>query len=175
MNPIDKQQDRHQKDPCWHVTLKDKSIAYEDILKREERERHGYPVDISLSEAIRIFNQEKQCLDVLAAYPLLTEEEVIAAIVAGPDNITPGEAWEHQKSLLWKIATQKILPKGSLLVATTGSRIQDSPLRPNGTIRAEGISIVIRFGLENHEPGKILRPDQLFVVRRTFFGIQTIK
>jgi hypothetical protein len=62
-----------------------------------------------------------------------------------------------------------------LLVATTGSRIQDSPLRPNGTIRAEGISIVIRFGLENHEPGKILRPDQLFVVRRTFFGIQTIK
>lgn len=163
------------KDPCWFVTLNDKSIPYEMISKREDREMRGYPEDIPLSEAIRIFNEEKQCLSALAPYPPLTQDELIASIVAGPDNGLAGEALKFQKDILWKIATQKVMPKGTLLVSITGSRVQESPLRLNGTIRAEGISIVLRFGLENHEYGQILRPEQTFVIGRTYFKVETIR
>ncbi len=163
------------KDPCWFVTLNDKSIPYEVISKREDREMRGYPGDVPLSEAIRNFNEEKQCLSVFAPYPPLTEDELIASIVAGPHNGLTGDALKFQKDMLWKIATQKVMPKGTLLVAITGSRVQESPLRPNGTIRAEGISIVLHLGLENHEYGQILRPEQTFVIRRTYFKVETIR
>jgi len=163
------------KDPCWFVTLNDKSIPYEVISKREDQKMHGYPEKIPLNEAIRIFNEEKQCISALAPYPPLTEDELIAAIVAGPDNVLSGDARQFQEDLLWKIATQKVMPKGALLIATTGSRVQESPLRPDGTIRAEGISIVLRLGLENHEYGQILKPEQTFVIRRTYFKVETIR
>lgn len=175
LNSNEQRQGQSQRDPCWFITLKDQSIPYEMISKRQEREMHGYPTEIPLSEAIRIFNEEKQCVNALASYPLLTEDELIAAIVAGPDYVTSGEAWQSQKDALWKVVTRKVMPKGSLLLAITGSRIQESPLRPDGTIRAEGISIVIRLGLETYEPGQVIKPEQSFVVRRTFFRVETIR
>jgi hypothetical protein len=161
--------------PCWFINLDDKSVPYEVISKREEREMRGYPEDIPLSEAIRIFNEEKQCVDALAPYPLLTEDELIAAIVAGPATILTGDGSRFQKDILWKIATQKVMPKGTLLVAYTGSRVQESPLKPEGTIRAVGISIELRLGLENYEYGQILKPEQAFLIRRTYFKVETVR
>jgi hypothetical protein len=163
------------RNPCWFIDLKDKSIPYEVIMKRQDRKMRGYSEDIPLSEAIRIFNEEKQCVDALASYPPLTEDELIAAIVAGPDNILTGDALRFQKDILWKIATRKIMPKGSLLVANTGSRVQESPLRPEGTIQAVGITISLHLGLENHEYGQRLKPEQRFVIRRTYFKVETIR
>ena len=122
------EQGKPAKDPCWFMTLKDKSIPYVWIKQRQDRDMYGYATEIPLSEAIRIFNEEKQCVTLLAPYPPLTEDELIAAIVAGQDNILPGEALRAQKEALWKIATQKMLPKGSLLVASSGSHVQESPL-----------------------------------------------
>jgi len=100
---------------------------------------------------------------------------LVASIVAGSNEGLAGDALKYQENILWKIATQKVLPKGTLLVAITGPRVQESPLKPNGTIRAEGISIVLRLGLENHEYGQILRPEQEFVIRRTYFKVETIR
>lgn len=80
-----------------------------------------------------------------------------------------------QKDALWKIAKGKVMPKGSLLVAWTGSRVQESPLRPNGTIRAEGITIVLLVGLEDHDYGKILKPEQSFIIRKTYSKVETIR
>ena len=163
------------KDPCWFMTLRDKSIPYSVIKEREDRELHGYPKDIRLSEAIRVFNEEKQCNGLLAPFPPLTEDEVIAAIVAGPDHGNRGEVWRAQKDAFWKIAADRLMPKGSLLVAEAGYRIQDSPLRPQGTIEAKGIRISLLLGLEAMEHGSLLRPEQTLVIRKTYTRIEVIR
>jgi len=51
------------KDPCWFMTLKDKSITYEEIKKRQDKEMYGYPTETPLSEAIITFNEENNALD----------------------------------------------------------------------------------------------------------------
>lgn len=175
MSSIEQKAPKALKDPCWFITLEDKSIPYEIISKREDRQMRGYPNEISLSEAVRIFNEEKQCVSSLVPYPPLTEDELIAAIVAGPDHAFTENTWQSQKDALWKVATQKVMPKGALLIATTGSRVQESPLKPDGTIRAEGISIILRLGLENQNYGDTLKPEQSFVIRRTYFKIEVIR
>jgi hypothetical protein len=157
------------------MSLKDTTIPYEAILKRQEREMRGYPTDMPLSEAIRVFNEEKQCNPTLAAYPPLTEDEVIAAIVAGPGYAAWGDIWRAQKGALWKIAQDKVMPRGSLLVATGGPNVQESPLRPHGDIKSKGISIAIFLGLENREYGQDLKQEQIFEIRRTYFSVETIK
>ena len=67
------------------------------IEERQDRDMHGYPTEIPLREAIRAFNEEKQCVKKLASFPPLTEDELIAAIVAGPDSGKQGEIWRAQK------------------------------------------------------------------------------
>lgn len=169
------EQSKSPKDPCWFMTLKDKSVTYEMIKERQDRDMHGYPTEIPLSEAIRVFNEEKQCVSSLAPYPALTEDELIAAIVAGPDNGRQGEVWRAQKDALWKIASRKEMPKGSLLVADSGYRIQESPLRPSGTIEAKGIRITLLLGLENYEHGALLKPEQTLVIRKTYTNVETVR
>ena len=46
---------------------------------------YGYPTEIPMSRAISIFNEETRCKTPYKDYPPLTEDELIAAIVAGPD------------------------------------------------------------------------------------------
>jgi len=157
------------------MTLKGSTWTYEMYSKRQEREMRGYPADVPLAEAIRVFNEEKQCDPTLAPYPLLTEDELVAAIVAGPAYGAWGEPWVAQKDTLFKIAKDKLMPKGSLIVAGTGANIQESLLRPRGEIKAKGISIAVFLGMENHEYGAELKRDQIFEIRRTYFSVQTIK
>jgi len=76
---------------------------------------------------------------------------------------------------LWKIAKDKVMPKGSLLVDTAGPNVQESPLRPYGEIKAKGISIAIFLGLEHHEYGQEIKQEQIFEIRRTYFSVETIK
>lgn len=49
------------KDPCWFMSLKYESISFDMIEKRQNREMYGYPTEIPIREAIRIFNEETQC------------------------------------------------------------------------------------------------------------------
>ena len=166
------------RDPCWFMKLNNKSFSYDELKIRDDREMYGYPRDVPLSEAIKIFNEEKQCQPLIADYPILTEEELIASIVAGPGYGGYGmwgEVWKIQKDTLWEIATKKVMPKGSLLVCTTGSDVQESPLRPHGTIKSRGIAIAIFLSLENHKHGERLKPEQIFQIRRTYFKVDTIK
>jgi hypothetical protein len=46
--------------------------------------------------------------------------------------------------------------------------VQESPLRPNGDIKAKGISIAIFLGLENRQHAQQLKPEQIFEIRRTY-------
>ncbi|NOT61210.1 MAG: hypothetical protein HOP19_13405 [Acidobacteria bacterium] len=161
--------------PCWFTTLEDKTIPYEMIAQREAQNRYGYQAEIPLNEAIRKFNEEKGCNQQLSSYLPLTEDEVIAAIVAGPGYGAWGETWRLQKDTLWKIATKKIMPKGSLMVATSGPNVQESPMRPDGTVKAKGISIAILLGLDTNENGVGIKQEQVFEIRRTYFAVETLK
>lgn len=134
-NMNEQEKSKLPKDPCWFNTLKGPTWTYEMYSKRQEREMRGYPADVPLAEAIRFFNEEKQCSPLLAPYPPLTEDELVAAIVAGPAYGAWGEPWIAQKDTLFKIAKDKVMPKGSLLVADGGPNVQESPLRPRGEIR----------------------------------------
>jgi hypothetical protein len=111
----------------------------------------------------------------LETYPALTEEEVIAAIVAGPDDGKRGAVWRAQKDALWKIASEKVMPKGSLLMHSSGPLIQESPLRPSGTIAAQGITITLFLGLEHQEHGVLVKPEQTLIIRKTYSGIKTVR
>lgn len=67
------------------------------------------------------------------------------------------------------------MPKGSLLVVESGGRVQESPLRPEGTIVAKGIRITLLLQLERNEHGHIARPDQTLIVRKTYSKVETVK
>ena len=86
---------------------------------------------------MKIFNEEESCDTRLAEYPALTEDEVIAATVAGPGYGPWGEVWHAQKDTLWKIAKDRVLPKGSLLVATSAPNVQESPSDPAEILRVK--------------------------------------
>jgi len=147
-----------------------------NLEEKRERDINGYSTSISLEKAVEIFNKEKQCDGLLAQYPALTEEEVITAIVFGPDPDKQGEIWLRQKEELWNIASQKLMPKGSLLVAQTGSLIKESPLRPYGTIRAKGITITLILGLDKIDRlENTLKPEQALVIRKVFSEIETVR
>jgi hypothetical protein len=163
------------KDPCWFMSLKDQSIPFEMIEKRQNREMYGYPAEIPISEAIRIFNEETQCKAPFKDYPPLTEDELIAAIVAGADYGKQGQIWLAQQDALWRIATQKVMPKGALLVVESGGRIPESRLRPEGTIQAKGIRITLLLGLEMSEHGHIARPEQTLIVRKTYSKVEIVR
>jgi hypothetical protein len=108
--------------------------------------------------------------------PPLTEDELIASIVAGADSgKLQGDPLYAQQAALWSIATRRMLPRGSLLLAWSGSRVQESPLSPNDTIRAAGITIALRLGLENSDYGDIPKPEQEFIIRRTYFKVEKVK
>ncbi|HLL75100.1 MAG TPA: hypothetical protein VK421_07515 [Pyrinomonadaceae bacterium] len=170
------EQDKPAKDPCRFMTLKDKSIPYEESERRQDMEIYGYPTETPLTEAIRMFNEQKQCSGLYAQYPPLTEDELIAAIVAGPDYGKQGEIWLAQKDVLWKIASEKVMPKGSLLFVESGGRVVESPLRPFGTVAAKGIRITLLLGLDkSNDPGRILKPEQTLIIRKTYSKVETIR
>ena len=67
------------------------------------------------------------------------------------------------------------MPKGALLVVDSGGRVQESPLRPFGTIQAKGITITLFLGLEKSEHGHVARPEQTLLVRKTYSKIENIR
>ncbi len=165
------------KDPCWFMSLKDETISSDVIQKRQDRETFGYPSETPLSEAVRIFNEETQCKALYAGYPPLTEDEVLAAIVAGADYGKQGNIWLAQKDALWRIALERKMPKGSLFVVDSGGRIQDSALRPGGAIQAKGIRITLMLGLDknvNDLPG-VAKPEQTLLIRKTYSQVEIVK
>jgi hypothetical protein len=169
-------QQKKPKDPCWFMSLKDETIPLDLIEKRQAREMYGYPSATPLSEAINIFNEEMKCKALYAEYPPLTDDELIAAIVAGADYGKQGEIWLAQKDTLWRIASERTMPKGSLLVVESGGRVQESPLRPDGTIQAKGIRITLILGLDRNVDDKgVAKPEQTLVIRKTYSQVEIVR
>lgn len=173
--------DKKASDPCWFRSREGLESASDDMIKklreRQDIEVYGYTTDIPLSDAVKIFNEELQCSPLYREYPPLTEDEIIAAIVADVNENNRGTTFLAERDALWKIVTQKMLPKGSILKFASSGRIQNSPLRPSGTIHAKGIRVFLLLGLDKN--GRLdlplpSKPEEILTIRKTFSGIEIV-
>ena len=136
---------------------------------RSERELRGYPQDTPVAEALKIFNAEMRCYSFWASLPPLSEEEVIANMVAGADYTGGGPSQEVFRG----IAKTRVLPKGSLLVAEPGGC--DSELAKS-QICVKGLKIYLFFDLDKKPRGpEVLDSKQVVLLRKTYFGTEPVE
>ena len=144
------------------------------------RETHGYPKDIPLKEAIKIFNEEVFCSGPDPKRPPLTEEEVVAAAIGEitKDGTEPTDpalkvTSSGRKSALEKIWKNRIMPKGSVLIAEGGYDLVDENRPEELNVEVDCWKIYIHIGLDkNPNEGGFLKPDQICLVRKNCFGIK---
>lgn len=167
---------------CWFRSREGIDSASQKMIKqRREREEilvFGYSTDIPLSEAVKIFNEEMQCVSTYQSYPPLTEDEVVAAIAAGVNGNERGTKFLAERDALWKIATKRTMPKGSILNFWSGGNIQGSPLSPYKTIQAKGIEIFLMLGLDKNGRSdfpSVPKLEETLTIRKTFYGVETVK
>jgi hypothetical protein len=168
--PTTGQKDQVVDDPCWfqkgEEVIKNSSTLSEKARLRTEREINGYPARMSLKDAVALFNSEERCVPFRGTLPPLTEEEVVAAIVAGP-TYGSEPTWRMQKDLLWAIAVRQELPAGSLLVAESGACAYNTELGKD--VCVEGQRIYLMLGLDkNPRAGSPLKPEQVFLLRANY-------
>lgn len=159
--------------PCGFMVDVTNPIMGDMVLEKQNRDENGYSTEITLADAVKLFNDELQCYPHRATLPPLTEEEVIAAVVAGSEYGTK-DLWKLQSKALWEIALHKKMPKGTLLVHTDGARVIDYPLgREHGfVVKAKGQRIYMFLGLDKipSKGGFVMKPEQFFLIRKTIFG-----
>jgi hypothetical protein len=170
------------KNPCWFlepdkIKSKEDKVAYK---KYRDRQMYGYPEDISLKEAIRIFNKETYCSGPDPKRPPLTEDEVVAGAidemvkggtepVARSYKVTSPE----RKAALERIWKDRVMPKGSLLDADGYYSRYDENKPDEGIIEVNCWKVYLYIGLDkNPREDGFLRPDQICLIRKTCFGIQ---
>jgi hypothetical protein len=164
------------REPCWFMNSDGFNTTASSVVKeRQDRETFGYPSDISLTEALAIFNQEQKCISKNDnSMPDMTEDELISAISVSPDYPSQN-VWKLQKQSLQYILREKKLPKGALLVneggvysSTLGSSINDE-------IRVKGQRIYLFFDLDkNPRTSEALKQEQTFLLKKTLFGLERI-
>jgi hypothetical protein len=157
-------------EPCWfqkgEEVIKNSSTLAAQAKLRTDRETTGYPSKMSLKDAVALFNSEEKCIPFRGTLPPLTEEEIVAAIVAGPTYGTEA-SWRAQKPTLWSIAVNKELPPGSLLTAESGACAYDTELGKE--VCVEGQRIYLFLGLDkNPRAGTPLKPEQVFLIRANY-------
>lgn len=162
-------------DPCWfqkgEEVIKGSSTLAAQAKLRTDRQIFGYPNKISLKEAVALFNSEEKCVPFRGTLPPLTENDVVAAIVAGP-LYGSEPAWRAQKERLWNIAVRRELPLGSLLVAESGACAYDTELGKE--VCVEGQRIYLFLGLDKDpRAGNPLKPDQVFLIMANYQRLQT--
>ncbi|GEM_PF-5690963 len=141
--------------------------------EKANQEIFGYPSEISLSDAIKNFNELQKCYPYAANFPPLTEDEVIASIVSGPDYGREGSMWLLQKDILQNIVIQKKVPKGALLVGEGGGCEHNSAIG-KGEICAKGQRIYLFIGLDKSpRASESLKLEQIFLIRKTLFKVET--
>jgi hypothetical protein len=172
-----------QKNPCWFrlpegiEKTREGRLAYERYMSRQT---FGYPEDISLSEAVRIFNEEAFCSGPDPKRPPLTEDEVMAGAIdemskGGGEPVDPAlkvTSAERQASIkrIWK---DKVMPKGSLLGYAGYYDLFDQDRPEEGTIIVNCWKIYLYLNLDkNPIEGGFLKPDQICLIRKSCFNTE---
>ncbi|MBK8812829.1 MAG: hypothetical protein IPN69_19155 [Acidobacteria bacterium] len=164
--------DMNVKDPCWFMTLNDKSIDYKTIRERQDRESYGYSEATELSYAVEVFNSEIGCFRDYAEFPLLTVDELRAAVLVGLSESASEEQRNRRSAILKTLLSEGKLPKGSLIRADNGGRIQEYGLFKTKTVEAKGIRISLLLDLDTSGPEALSgNPSDVIIIRKAFSGI----
>lgn len=158
-------------DPCWYQTREGIEAHAESgkLTKMRDRQMYGYETEIPLSEAVRIFNEELACDPMFKMYPPLTEDEIIAAIVAGSDQSDAAKVYTEKMN---RIIENRKMPKSSLLYfGGNGIRV-DSAGVPLYKIRPKGIEIYLVIDLDPEHGHKTIMPEQMLLLRKTYSGVK---
>lgn len=163
-----------KKDACVFLErpeVIDSSTRLSRIYKdRMQRESYGYPHELPVNEALRIFNSELTCYPFWARLPPLTEQEVLANMIGGPDY--GGEnAWRSQRQVLKEIVEKKVMPKGSLFVAEPGG----CEVNTNRSVQAcvKGLKIYLFLGLDKVPREAGVTSAQIVLLRKTYLDIES--
>lgn len=158
---------------CWFLTSKGHDTVSTKIMEaRQNREIFGYPNDLPISEALRIFNEEQKCSKNFISE--LTEDEILSA-VALPLDYGSESNWPFQKDILRSVLVTRKLPKGSLLVNEGGGIYQSQITGSNGEITVKGQRIYLFLHLhENPRASQELKDEQIFLIKKALFGVEGI-
>lgn len=158
-------------DNCWFRDAKgfDK-VSKAVIEKRQAREIYGYPEEISIAEALKIYNQEQSCSPDFRSE--LTEDEILSSL-AIPIDYGREDSWKLQREVFRKVLLTRTLPKGSLLV-NEGAGIYRSPVGgESDEISIKGERIYLFLGLDrNPREANLLTQDQIVLIKKSVFGLK---
>lgn len=151
-------------DPCLFMKYPSKNSGDSELLERQRRETYGYSSEVSIREALRIFNSEQKCFPHL--HEELTDDELIAAIVAGTDYGSE-EALRDRRVELRSITQKRTMPKGSLLVSEGSATYSNRFLQ--GDVFIEGQRVYLFLGLDkNPRDEQRGKRDQVVMIRKKF-------
>ena len=104
-------------------------------------------------------------------------KETLSRLAEGVNEHGRGTEFTAERDAFWRIATERMMPKGSVFRATNGGYRSGPPLRPAGTILAKGIEILIILGADKNGREGLAAPtklEELLTIRKTFSGIEVI-
>jgi hypothetical protein len=156
-------------EPCWFAK-NTTGVDNKTIMKRQDRENYGYPIDTGLDDAVRVFNEERVCRSQSAKFEPLTADEVIAATSTSPDYGSTENTWPLQKAVLLGIRENRVLPKGSLLVVEYDGPVFDNKSVQQTSLTSRGERIYLFVGLDAN-PRMDMKSEQTFLIRKHFVGI----
>ncbi len=127
---------------------------------------NGYPTEVSLAQAVEDFNKMAQCHLIGKMQPLLTVEELLAAIRGSNRSEERIEPWVFE--IYQKISKTEMMPKGSFLDYGLGAN------NLNGyDIRAWSINLFV--GLDKYSREIMGNPFYIRLVRKQYISSQPTK
>jgi hypothetical protein len=149
--------------PCafWIDTSNPK--VNDAFLEKQYREQYGHKKEISLREAIQLFNDDLRCYPNLAAFAPLTEDEFINA-VAKTIEIDKSTSPNDRSLVLGKVLSDRNLPKGSAIVSRNRIGKFDRNTEPN---EQQKLRVYLEIGLDINPDigGSRLSDRQLILIR----------
>ena len=164
--------------PCWFTSLKKPPVHDVTQSNRQTRQSYGYHSNISIKDALDIFNEEEKCRSKKQNGVALTEDELIAAIILAPDYTNHGDdTIKSQSDIFDYILSNRRLPKGALLVnEATGTYplptgdsetgILKSKFGESMTVSGQRIYLFLNLH-ENPRESNSLKKEQIFIVKKT--------
>jgi hypothetical protein len=168
-----------QSDPCWFMSAKGFESVPETVMKsRQDREMYGYPGEIDIDKALRVFNDEQRCLSV--PFKPLTKDELLASLSTTEDYGNE-DLSGLRKSIKEKITSDGMLPRGSLLVReVSGNKVLIEEYSDGERLYgSDGQALIDRvylfFDLDKKDRMEPIDRSRIFLIRKVYIGRESGK
>lgn len=172
------------KNPCWFRVpegiekTKEGSRAYKEYSNRQ---RYGYPEDIPIDKAVKIFNDEAFCAGPDKERPFLSKDELLSAIadeilqgVQGPVAPSKRINFPERTKALKEIWLKKVLPKGSLIIGIKGYSTFDEDNPESGSYEVDCWNIYLYLNMNKNPDETFMEPEQICLIRKQGLEIRHV-